>query len=356
MQKFTSAQRSLLLALPLAFAGFGCGSDTADPNEADAGAVASPDAGANSNVTSPVVGGEVARDAGMVTAPRTDTATGNVDSGLAAVDGGAPASTDAARPTGDSGPNAQADAGGDAAVLPSARPKPFCMKKDSQLIVIGDSYINWISHTFPDDIKRVSGQSWRMEAVGGTSIGSGGIGPIGPQFDDSIARDPDAHTILMDGGGNDVLVPDPTLDLFGDCTNTGSSKNANCQKIVQLALDAASKIMDRAVSKGIRDVVYFFYPHVPANTILTGNNPNEILDYALPMVRSFCEGVEQRTSGKLRCTFVDMVPVFEGHKDWFNEDIHPNSKGSAAMADKIWAVMTDKCIGQKGPKDCCETK
>jgi hypothetical protein len=25
------------------------------------------------------------------------------------------------------------------------------------------------------------------------------------------------------------------------------------------------------------------------------------------------------------------------------------------MADKIWQVMTDKCLGQKGAKDCCES-
>jgi hypothetical protein len=230
------------------------------------------------------------------------------------------------------------------------------MKKDSQLIVIGDSYINWISHNFPDDIKKESGQSWRMEAVGGTSIGSGGIGRIPPQFDDSIASDPDAHTVLMDGGGNDILVPDLTLDPFGACTNTGSSKNENCQAIVKMALDAANALMMNMSSKGIRDVIYFFYPHVPANTILTGGNPDEILDYALPMVKDFCDGVEQRTAGKTRCTFVDMVPLFAGHNDWFNSDIHPNELGSAAMAKKLWGVMTDKCIGQKGPKDCCESK
>jgi hypothetical protein len=257
-------------------------------------------------------------------------------------------------------PDASVDAGvpGSDAAMPNAmaRPKPFCVAKDSQVMIIGDSYISWISHSFPEDIKRETGQNWRMEAVGGTSIGSGGLGSIPQQFDDSIARDPDAHTLLMDGGGNDILVADATLDPWGDCTQTGSSKLANCQMIVKIALDAANKLLDRAVAKGIRDVVYFFYPHVPANTILTGNNPDEILDYAMPMVRDFCQGAEQRTGGKLRCTFIDMVPVFMGHNNWFNSDIHPNSMGSAAMAKKIWEVMKEKCIGQKGPMACCETK
>jgi len=93
---------------------------------------------------------------------------------------------------------------------------------------------------------------------------------------------------------------------------------------------------------------------VPANTILSGSQPNEILDYALPMVKDFCDGREAKTGGKLRCHFVDMVPVYEGHTDWFNEDIHPNSKGSAGMAKHLWQVMKDKCLGQKSGSDCCE--
>lgn len=293
-------------------------------------------------------------DAGKVSSGKADAGT----KPTAKADAQAP--VDASKPPSASAADAavktdasleQPDAG---APEPAARLKPKCMKKDTQLIEIGDSYINWSSHTFPADMAKESGQKWRMEAVGGYSMGSGGLGLIPPEFDSAIKADPDAHSILMDGGGNDVLLADPSLDLFGDCQQTGSSKNANCQKIVQKAIDAADQLMDRMTAAGIRDVVYFFYPHVPANTIISGPNPNEILDYSLPLTKAFCEGREAKSGGKTRCTFVDMVPVFEGHKDWFNTDIHPNSKGSAAMAKKLWEVMTDKCIGQKSGAGCCE--
>ena len=283
-------------------------------------------------------------DAGIKATPKPDAATAPSDPKTPAESGvDAAAKSDASA--------ARADASEPA---PAATLKPRCMKKDSQLIEIGDSYINWSSHSFPQDMAKESGQKWRMEAVGGYSMASGGLGLIPPEFDSAIKNDPDAHSILMDGGGNDVLLADPSLDLFGDCQKTGSSKNANCQKIVQMAIDAADKLMDRMTAAGIRDVVYFFYPHVPANTIISGPVPNEILDYSLPMTKAFCEGREAKSGGKTRCTFVDLVPVFEGHPDWFNTDIHPNSKGSAAMAKKIWEVMTAKCIGQKSGAGCCE--
>jgi hypothetical protein len=80
-----------------------------------------------------------------------------------------------------------------------------------------------------------------------------------------------------------------------------------------------------------------------------------VLDWALPMAKAMCDGTEQQTGGKLCSTFVDLVPVFAGHADYFSEDIHPNDVGGKAMADKIWQVMTDKCLGQKAPKDCCES-
>jgi hypothetical protein len=260
------------------------------------------------------------------------------------------------------------DSGSDAGPVAAAW-KPKCVKKDSQVMVVGDSYINWISHDFPTQLKTATKMDWRMLAIGGTAMGSGGIGLIPDQFYDSIAEDPDAHTVLMDGGGNDILVPDITYDdpLFATCKEPGSSQKANCQMIIKIAIDAAGTLMDRAAAAGIRDVVYFFYPHIPEGRLIGGPHPNEILDYALPMVEKFCNGALERTQGKLRCTFISMIPVFEGHtpdipgstvpagseQDWFNDDIHPNSKGSQAMVNKVWEVMQQKCIGQKG-KDCCE--
>jgi hypothetical protein len=304
---------------------------------ADVDAATSQATGVDAGAQIPAV--SASPDAGVSNPPLTTPSrpVSSADGGVASADGGA----------------ASADGGAAVAGTSSAR-KPKCMAKDSQLVVIGDSYINWISHTFPEDIKKESGQTWRMEAVGGYSMGSGGIGSIPQEFYDSIAKDPDAHTVLMDGGGNDVLVPDFSNAFFYECTNKGAAALPQCQTIVTKAIEVAGQFRDKAAAAGIRNVVYFFYPHVPGNTVLSGDGPAEILDYALPKVRAFCENMERDTGGKTHCDFIDMIPVFKGHDDWFNEDIHPNEKGSAGMAKEIWRVMSEKCVGQKGPKDCCE--
>jgi lysophospholipase L1-like esterase len=65
-------------------------------------------------------------------------------------------------------------------------------------------------------------------------------------------------------------------------------------------------------------------------------------------------GAEKRTEGKLHCHFVDLVPVFDGHPDWFADDgIHENSLGSAAMAQEVTKVLKDKCVAQPESSGCC---
>ncbi|MDB4986151.1 MAG: hypothetical protein JWN04_1329 [Myxococcaceae bacterium] len=238
--------------------------------------------------------------------------------------------------------------------LPKLRPK--CVKKPSQVMMVGDSYMNWITHTFGADMAKESGQMWRMEAVGAYSMGSGGIGFIPDLYQASIMRDPDCHTVVMDGGGNDVLVADSSIDPNKDCETEKSPMLAQCQTIIDKALAAADKMLMKASADGIRDVVYFFYPHVPLNTPVGGPNPNPILDKALPQVRDFCAHVEAKTNGKTRCHFLDLVPVFDGHMpDWYQPfDIHENSLGSAAIAKSIWALMKDNCLGQVSGTSCCE--
>ncbi|MFT3923815.1 MAG: hypothetical protein QM778_14880 [Myxococcales bacterium] len=109
------------------------------------------------------------------------------------------------------------------------------------------------------------------------------------------------------------------------------------------------------IAAGIRDVVYFFYPHIPEGRPIGGPHPNEMLEFALPQVKDFCDGREDATGGALRCHFIDMVPVFEGHDpDWFNTDIHPISEGSQAMAKEVWKRMSEWCVGQREGSGCCE--
>jgi hypothetical protein len=53
--------------------------------------------------------------------------------------------------------------------------RPPCQARASQTVIVGDSFINWFSHTLPADLAREAGETWRLYAVGGSSMASGGI-------------------------------------------------------------------------------------------------------------------------------------------------------------------------------------
>jgi hypothetical protein len=234
--------------------------------------------------------------------------------------------------------------------------QPPCLSKASEVVLLGDSYVNWPTHAFPADLNALAAQTFRLYAVGGFSMGSGGIGLIPPELDQALAADPNIKTVVMTGGGNDILIPDLLqFPQGGNCKNDPNPASIpDCQKIVQKALDAATAMMKRAADAGVKDVVYFFYPHVPEGTLLGGLHPNAMLDYAFPKVKALCDEAYSQTSGRLTCHFVDMNPVFQGHPEWFVfGDIHPNAQGSAAMAQAVWAKMKADCIAQPQSSGCC---
>ena len=234
--------------------------------------------------------------------------------------------------------------------------RPPCMTRANQVVVLGDSYVNWLSHTFPTDLSREAGATYRLYAVGAAAMGSGGVSLIPPQFDQALADDDDIIAVVMDGGGNDVLVPDTAQFPQGNqCKESATSPMIpDCQRIVAKAIAKAEELMNLAADKGVRDVVYFFYPHVPEGTLIGGAHPNAILDYALPFVKATCDGAAVRTGGRLVCHFLDLIPVFDGHPEWFAfTDIHPNSSGSQAMAKAVWSLMKSACIAQPASSGCC---
>jgi GDSL-like Lipase/Acylhydrolase family len=310
--------------------------------------------------TIPINEGDFAGTGAGVEAAGTGAAGQAPAAGTQGVDDGDPTGTGTAGVVSTAGTSAadggtlDVDAASDAG---PTGPKPRCLTKGSQVALLGDSYINWVSHTFPADLNREAGQTYRNYAVGGYSMGSGGLGKIPPQLDQAVKEDPDIVALVMTGGGNDVLVADTAMyPKGGDCKMSMSSPTIpDCQKIVDKALEAADDMLNKGVAAGIEHVVYFFYPNVPEGTVVGGTYPNAILEYAAPLVKDFCDSTLERTGGKAACYFVDLRPAFSGHPEYFAPaDIHPNTMGSAVMAKTVWQKMKDNCIAQPASSGCCE--
>jgi lysophospholipase L1-like esterase len=242
--------------------------------------------------------------------------------------------------------------GGGAGAQPGAPP---CVTKGTQIIVLGDSYMNLgdaaaMPHRYTENRARAdgslaAGQSYRLYAVPGTSMATG---QIPSQLTQAINADRDIKAVIMTGGGNDILINNR------QCLSTGSSQNASCRAAVQAAVDASKQMMQTGANAGISGVVYFFYPHVVPG-LLTGTNPNEILDYSLPLAKAACDAAFQETNGRTRCHFIDMRPAFAGKEAQYikPDNIHPTAAGAEVIGNEIWNKMEQQCVGQGPNSGCC---
>jgi lysophospholipase L1-like esterase len=232
---------------------------------------------------------------------------------------------------------------------------PPCLQSPSQVVVIGDSYMTMYPDTLVSprvaalaeaDGALGAGETYRDYSVPGTSMATG---EIPSQFTQAVQADPDIELMIMTGGGNDVLIG------ARQCLEPGSASDPACQQVIQDGIVTAQGLYDDAVAAGVSDVVYFFYPHIPASALLTGGAPNEILDYAYPLVQAECEGAEAKYNGAIRCYFIDLRPVFGDTFQYINvvDGIHPTAPGADLIAEEIYRVMKDNCLGQPESKGCC---
>ncbi len=238
--------------------------------------------------------------------------------------------------------------------------KPVCLSNPSDAIILGDSYVTgFLSAALQPALGDLypTANLFRNYAVAGTSMASGGLGTVPPQLDRAISANPTIKLTIMTGGGNDILICDSSRypDCASICDTAGSATNKICTDIVSGAIAASDQLMARAADAGVKDVIYFFYPHITAND----GGYREILDYAGPLARKQCEGTRAKTGGKLTCHFIDLVQPFAAAGGDMNpanfsfDGIHPSQDGQNIIAWQIWTTMQDRCLGQPAASGCC---
>ncbi|MFT3924307.1 MAG: SGNH/GDSL hydrolase family protein [Myxococcales bacterium] len=242
----------------------------------------------------------------------------------------------------------------------------LCHLAGEQVAVLGDSYValdptyvKFDTHPFTRNLEALArsagalgeSEQYRRLAVSGASMN--GFPNVPAQLDGALESDPDLKLIIMDGGGNDVLVNN--RQCLEHATADELLRDESCVGTVDDVLAAAQGMFDKASAAGVESVVYFFYPHLPGYASgylnLAGTYPNVMLDYAYPRMQAFCTGQHA-----LPCTFVDMRPVFDTDGDgapdpgMINVDgIHPTEASSKLLAAEVWKVMRRECLAVERP-------
>lgn len=328
----TRAQRTFGLMLAMCVSTGACSTESAVQRNNDP----SGSGGTTGSGTAGSTGAATTGGSGATTGATTGSGTGaNTGTG----DGGGTATT--GEPTGGSN-GASTGEGDDAGPPVACTPGPTV---GSSVLLVGDSYLTTSSRAFGAELQRLAkaagalaqSDSYKDVSVGGTQLAGFSLFPLIPtQYDGAKNSDGHIKTVVMDGGGNDILVGNRSC-----ITTQPPPESAGCVKTVDDAMAAAKKMLAKMADEGVENVVYFFYPYLSGGGI-GGDKAmtKQTLDYAYPLVRAACE------TAPVNCVFVDTRGVIGEAETDFDDGVHPTKPNIEKIAGKVWQTMVDSCIAQ----------
>jgi hypothetical protein len=189
----------------------------------------------------------------------------------------------------------------------------------SDVITIGDSWMQYALNGggIERGLKDASGQKYRNYGVTGVELlKSNTFGPAIPtQYAAAKKANPKITTVVMTGGGNDLLM------LAAGDTNA---------KIDEVSARLA-ELWKEMAADGVQDVVYFEYSRGGKST----NKPQ--VEYAETMVRPACE------NAPLRCHFIDSDTII--HMEILALDglgVHPTQDGCTKLGKGAFDLMVSE--------------
>jgi hypothetical protein len=228
------------------------------------------------------------------------------ESGNVATGGAAGGVTNAGSGDGNSAGADAAGAGG-----ATAAPRDDLGKGDgSDVITIGDSWMNIATNGggIEGGLDRLM-TKYRHYAVAGTVLN----GQIPGQYTQAKAVNPKIATVIMTGGGNDIMF------------SNGCATKESCAMAVQKIVDELNTLWTQMAMDGVKDVVYISYSK-SAGTSPAGTRPDMMSNPAICL------------TGKIKCHGIntdDLVKMGD-----LIDGIHPTPAGCDRIAKAVMDELT----------------
>lgn len=182
-------------------------------------------------------------------------------------------------------------------------------------LMIGDSL-------FANDIIKNQLEEWsntqiHNTALIGSQLHNGWVESIPLQYSNYIQSNNIPTTIIMNGGGNDILVKKNDCKVF----------NNMCIKRINETTTIIDSLLKQMNNNGVLNVVYlgFYYINGLKNTV----------DYGTDKINETCNKAE------LNCHFIDIrnksIPVS-------SDNLHPTDDGYIMLAENIWNTILNNNI------------
>jgi lysophospholipase L1-like esterase len=220
---------------------------------------------------------------------------------------GAPASTAAA------GAAAPA-AGSGGAPASSDEHEDLGMGDGSDVITVGDSWMSYAINGggIETGLLAASGQRYRTYGVAGTML----LDEVIPnQYETAKRQNPDIKTVVMTGGGNDLLLTGMTAGGCGE----------GCKSTIDKVTQRLVEMWDEMAADGVQDVIYIEYSR--------GGTNEPGVSYANEVIPPKC------AAAPVRCHFIDsdifiMKQLIDG--------VHPTADGCQKLGKAAFDLMVEK--------------
>lgn len=198
------------------------------------------------------------------------------------------------------------------------------------VITIGDSIFD-LNGVIEDTLYSYAGETFRNYTKSGAELSGGALATaIDQQYADAKNTDSNINTILMDGAGNDILIPATLFDPYGCRTQWYRWNISNrCVGLIEDQYVTAVNLLNQMAADGVDDVVWLGYYELPRGN----SNLTQALNYGDAYLEYACE-----VASNVDCQFVDprgTVPASQVESD----NIHPTPAGSVNLANQIWPVL-----------------
>jgi lysophospholipase L1-like esterase len=199
----------------------------------------------------------------------------------------------------------------------------------NDVITIGDSWMSLgPAAGIQVSIEKISGRDYRNYGVGGTRL----LDEVIPkQYAAAKAANPDIKTVIMTGGGNDIL---QDLTVHFACIDSAFDNSMTCKKRIDEVGARLVKLWAEMAEDGVEDVIMIGYSN-KAGVIgpLTKTSA-----YSALTVPPLCAMVP----APLRCHAFDSDAEVPDLK--LRDGIHPDDAGYDAIATELWQYMQDEGI------------
>lgn len=208
---------------------------------------------------------------------------------------------------------------------------------DDDVVFLGDS-IFALSGEIQQNLHARAGGTFRNYTTSGAELVGGILAPsIVQQYGMALSDPVFSPIVVMDGGGNDILLP--VLAAFDpyDCKTQWwewGRLSRSCRSFIDDIYVDGVNLLNDMHADGVTDVVYLGY-YYTKNGLFALDDLEEAIDYGDGKLAQAC------AYSAANCTFIDPRGAIRD-SDILIDGIHPNTTGSNKLADLIWPVLAPK--------------